>query len=432
MKKTIFTTLLAATGLSAMAQVAHWDFNGNTNDQTLNGLNGIATNCTYVAGSTGVPGTAIKFNGFSSTVDVPFHNLTNTPRFTISAVVRLDDFNTGLCEGNAILMQESPSGNFRKSLLVSDNMYNTCGVFNASDMRFQSNTHGTNPNPPSTGQYTPGINPGQWYCVTTTYDGDTLKLYVDGVLKVANPVPNQYMPGRAPISIGYFAAGLAAGYPYYLNGAIDDIVLYNFAVPEAEIPQLCRQFVAPRCFVEDITFCGRTSSPFAYTFTPSVMPSTAPVRWNFGDGSPVVTSAGSTPVAHTFPGSGGTYTICADVLDAQGRPCASYCFDMCQDRGVGARPAAGDNTPAELNKIALPEPYPNPAGSMLNVPVDGKKDGHIDLSVYSLEGKLIHTQKVTSNESTVVQLSTELLAPGTYMLEINDGNGRRIKQFVKL
>lgn len=339
MKKTICTLLLAGAGFGASAQIAHWNFNGTANDAGPNAMNGTTTNCTYVSGMSGQPNTAIRFNGTNSMMDVPYHPATATATYTIRAVVRPDGFYSGLCEGSAIFMNESDVTSYRKMLLITDNMYNDCGHFEPDLMRFQAGTHGVNPNPYSAQQYSGSVLPGHWYCVISTYDGDTLKIYVDGILKMANAVPNQYMPAQAGISIGYFANGLPGGYPYYFNGAIDDIAFYDHAVPVSEIPSLCSDFQP-------------------------------------GDG----------PSPTAVPGTG---------------------------------------------KDSRPAPFPNPADGVLFVPVQGGVNIEVYVSIFSLEGKLLHTETAVPDGAATLRLPTTSLAPGCYLVEIKDAAGRTVKPFTK-
>jgi hypothetical protein len=73
---------------------------------------------------------------------------------------------------------------------------------------------------------------GKWYLMAGVRQGTTLSLYVNGSLAksidtgiVANASTN------APMRIG----ALSAGAPQYLNGAIDDVRLYNHALTAAEV-----------------------------------------------------------------------------------------------------------------------------------------------------------------------------------------------------
>ena len=76
------------------------------------------------------------------------------------------------------------------------------------------------------------LQTGHWYHIAGTYDGQTVRLYVDGDLRAAKDV------GRIPVGNGsplYFSFHDAPGYPYYLTGEMDDVRLWNYARSEEEI-----------------------------------------------------------------------------------------------------------------------------------------------------------------------------------------------------
>jgi len=72
-----------------------------------------------------------------------------------------------------------------------------------------------------------------WYNVVGTYDGQLLKCYLDGILLASKDVGN--------INVGnnnkplYFSYDDVDGYPYYLDGALDEVRIYNKALSEEEI-----------------------------------------------------------------------------------------------------------------------------------------------------------------------------------------------------
>jgi hypothetical protein len=78
---------------------------------------------------------------------------------------------------------------------------------------------------------------GQWYHVAATYDGSTMKLYVNGNLEASKPFTSSitYDPS-IPWTIGSTAAPIrAAGYPRTFNGVIDEVEIFNRALSQAEI-----------------------------------------------------------------------------------------------------------------------------------------------------------------------------------------------------
>ncbi|MDP3723084.1 MAG: LamG domain-containing protein [Candidatus Omnitrophota bacterium] len=72
-----------------------------------------------------------------------------------------------------------------------------------------------------------------WHHVVGVYDGTTIKIYIDGVLKNSGPRTS---------NLGLSYATIGGGYPnapgYYFNGTIDEVSLWSKALSAAEITDL--------------------------------------------------------------------------------------------------------------------------------------------------------------------------------------------------
>lgn len=71
----------------------------------------------------------------------------------------------------------------------------------------------------------------QWYHLAGTYDGSVYRVYVDGVLAGQSESNLTLTPGLPVVCLGSYGGG----YAYGLDGIIDDVRLYNYARPAAEI-----------------------------------------------------------------------------------------------------------------------------------------------------------------------------------------------------
>lgn len=69
----------------------------------------------------------------------------------------------------------------------------------------------------------------EWHHVLATWDGSTVKLYVDGNLVASFPLSGTYFDPGKDTYIGKFNF---PGYAYYPNGMIDEVRIYNYALPE--------------------------------------------------------------------------------------------------------------------------------------------------------------------------------------------------------
>lgn len=234
----IFFSINCTKAQSTVGLVAHWRFDGNTGDSSINGHHGIANNISYTAGRRGFANTAAVFNGTSSYVSVPYQADLNLTNFSICAIVKPKGFYTGTCQTNALLWRgaQGTAGNY--ALFFYDNPYDgNCSTSDTSRNVFAGTTGNIVGNE-AQWKYLPGVTTNQWYCVVLTYKTDTFRLYVDGLLRSTFAASSG--------SIGSSTDGLYIGanflattslYPYWFNGILDDMMLYNRVLPASEISE---------------------------------------------------------------------------------------------------------------------------------------------------------------------------------------------------
>lgn len=163
--------------------------------------------------------------------------------------------------------------------------------------------------------------------------------------------------------------------------------------------------------------------------------------WSFGDG----TSSNEAFPTHTYAGSG-PYTLCLTISDSEG--CTSTVCDTISvdDDGIyngligsgGNRSALTVNVinplalgldEASLSTISL---WPNPAREQLNIALDSRLDGAVNMEVIDLNGRVVMTQQersVAGNNRFV--LSTEGIPAGLYALRISNGSNTVTQRFVR-
>lgn len=248
-KQTImFAALLLCTSMNVHAQltnglVAHWPFNGNANDASGNGYNGTPTNISYTTGSNGTANTAALFNGNSSYIDVAYQSGLNVNNFSICAVVKANGWYTGLCQASVIVWRGSQYASGHYGLQFMDNAYDNgnCTAIDTSKNVFVPTVGNTSSSAGYTELlYTPTMITQKWYCVVLTYSGTQSKIYVDGVLKSTFNISSGGLGSSTQgLAIGANRFNQAAQFPYWLNGAIDDLRIYNRVLPDSEIVQYC-------------------------------------------------------------------------------------------------------------------------------------------------------------------------------------------------
>ena len=220
--------------------VAHWNFNGTANDVSGHNLNGTGSNVISAMGYNGLANTAYQFNGTNSHVDVAYNTLLNLDTFSMCILVKTTGFYAGTCQENSIIARGSESSSDFFRMGYTDNDYdNDCNIISLSHEPFYGEFHSSSG--PSHSQWysdsdTVALN--AWYCVVATFKNDSLKLYIDGILRKTLYNPNNYSPGTDALGIGYFPAG-GSGFPYWFNGLIDDIRLYNRPLSATEVLQYC-------------------------------------------------------------------------------------------------------------------------------------------------------------------------------------------------
>ena len=74
-------------------------------------------------------------------------------------------------------------------------------------------------------QTTETINDGRWHHVVGVYDGSTMKVYIDNVERRSISYSEVPRTSDHPFTIGY------AGFHTYFNGYIDEVMLFNVALP---------------------------------------------------------------------------------------------------------------------------------------------------------------------------------------------------------
>jgi hypothetical protein len=196
--------------------VGHWPLIGNTNDYSGFNNNGTPTSITY---TTGKIGQAASFNGTNSMVDLgnpsALSSIGGTTNISVSAWVFYTAFGGGGQTYSVITVKGSPW------TWLMENPSNT--------FRFRITAGGTDTNISDTSAHL--LN--RWYHVVGTYDGATMKIYVDGVLKNSKAQTGVLGSNSTTAKIGTYQ-----GTNYNFTGRINDVRVYNHTLSEYEIKEL--------------------------------------------------------------------------------------------------------------------------------------------------------------------------------------------------
>lgn len=275
--------LLNVTGAYAQLNsgiIAHWDFSGNANDITGKNHNGIPSNITYVSSKTGAPNAAALFNGFNSRIAVAHQADLNMINYSICAKVYVGGYYTGNCETTSILSRGADHKQGSYSMIFSDNPFDggKCGMLDTSKYVFMGGA-GTNfllPGQHAAVQYTPPIVSGNWYCVVVSNNGSKLNTYVNSALVSSISAPNAVGSSAEGLTIGASHNTSFTSHPYWLNGIIDDLRIYDRALSDNDIKDYCALFSgvgpAPKKVmiaepVEKTIFCAGENFQLKYSVT---------------------------------------------------------------------------------------------------------------------------------------------------------------------
>ncbi len=203
--------------------VAYYPFNGNANDESGNGRNGVVFGATNGAGRLGTPSTAYAFDGYDDEITVSAALAPNvTTSVTFSAWFRLEyevpPYDTGVI--------------LKKGQYLVDGTYNI-GVGTTSGCSIAVNAGGVNRQVFDTTT----VNLDTWRHVVGVYNGSSLSLYVDGHLKGSTPASGVLSSNASPLCIGNdYLKGVGEG--TYIKGKIDEVRVYDRALTSNEVDQL--------------------------------------------------------------------------------------------------------------------------------------------------------------------------------------------------
>jgi hypothetical protein len=99
--------------------------------------------------------------------------------------------------------------------------------------------------------------------------------------------------------------------------------------------------------------------------------------------------------------------------DIKSPPIIKYGVEKPSDRGIG-------------------KPYPNPANSVLSIPVNSAK-GPFRIAIFSIDGRLLEQREIPSaNSAGQLELNIAQLMLGSYIINISAGSDRVSRRFTKL
>ena len=215
--------------------VAHFPFDGNTNDVSGNNHHGQLVNGTQLTTDRfGNANNAFLFDGVNDYIRVPDNGSFSTPTFSLvlwfqsnsddlQNLVGKRDFTTvgGTAGAQYQFFINYPPFPGIGSNLVGNN--STCSNISSSSY---INTNDW-------------ICRTKWYCVVISFDGSSHKIYIDGVLKKNEPTTfNGFLSCTSDLRFGNWWQGDLLPF----KGKMDDIRWYNRALNQQEVTALYANF----------------------------------------------------------------------------------------------------------------------------------------------------------------------------------------------
>jgi hypothetical protein len=193
--------------------VAAYGFDEGTgsilNDLSGNQLHGTILGATWQSGRFG---RALDFSGNGSWVTVPANSLLN---FSAAVTIEAWVYPTVLDDWRTVLFKETPTGH-------TYGLYATGGAMGAG-----GHVQGALD---ATAHQTTRLPLSQWSHLTTTYDGQAIRLFVNAVQVASSPAS-----GPVVVSDGELRIGGNSVWGEFFVGRIDEVRLYNRALAGAEI-----------------------------------------------------------------------------------------------------------------------------------------------------------------------------------------------------
>ena len=199
--------------------VAYYPFAGNANDATGNGNNGTNYGATLTTNRFGMSNSAYYFNGSSY---IGFGSvISNYAVMTISAWFQNTNFAAN--KENGIVMKKRQDGGIGARLGI----FGTLGDAGFNDTAnnivvFSSSS----------------IKSNLWHQAVFVNDSSNIVLYLDGILAGQTPTPYNLKASGAISGMPMIVGNDPSGGNRFFTGAIDDVRIYNRAMPSNEVAQL--------------------------------------------------------------------------------------------------------------------------------------------------------------------------------------------------
>ncbi|MEK6783725.1 MAG: LamG domain-containing protein, partial [Bacteroidota bacterium] len=231
--------------------VAYYPFNGNANDASGNGFNGVITGASLTTDRFLNANSAMFFNGTSDYIELPFFE--RPANMTITAWV---NFNSNV--DNKMIVGWAGNGNSAEFRISGDVL-----AYNEWD------------NATFPGVTSSPIPLNEWHFVAITRTasldsfGNNVYISVDNGVSIGGAVQNNFTT-TTQVMIGAYGSFSP---PRYFSGSIDEVRIYNSALSASEITDIFQTLsLSPEPTAQPtnlVITAGPTDTSFEYSITPA-------------------------------------------------------------------------------------------------------------------------------------------------------------------
>jgi hypothetical protein len=393
--------------------VGWWGFNGNANDESGNGNDGINNGAALTTDRFGTADAAYDFDGTNHIV-IPDNSALNSDYISVSIW-----FQTNATSFGSLIYKTDAS--------AINEQYGCVLNYPTVDNTIWSVKNGNNCSNPGSGWQTTNmsynLSDGVWHHIVCSYNGSLSEIYLDNLLITSGSFSASVIdPCGGEINVGKGYNSL-----YLFVGKIDDIGIWNRALDSNEINDL---FLAISCTIDPVISqptdqTVNIGNNATISFTDSLTAATYQWQMDAGTGYTNLSNAGQFSGTDTK-----TLTVSAVTMSNNNTNyrCIGTESSSCMDTTDVANLTVIDNTSiGELNN-SLVQLFPNPSNDIITLTLPQHSNGQIILT--DILGKEVLSKSFTSNE---VQINLKsLTSKGTYFVKVHDldGNVIAIKKLI--
>ena len=215
----LFIALMSVTTIcGAQDLVLHLSFDELAGD-VVKDLSEFGNDATFNKGNPklidGVFGKAMEFDGKTAA------EIDDSPSLDIVDAITIEFW--ALVKGG-----EAIQSGVEKGAAWVSGLYNLAALYNGGTILQFFDL----PEPCNDDNIGPSIQDGEWHFLAGTWDGNDIKLYIDGELEAEMPCKGKLIPNNDPLFIGARGASQR-----FLTGALDEVKVYNYALTKDELLQ---------------------------------------------------------------------------------------------------------------------------------------------------------------------------------------------------